>query len=195
MLVPMTGSGEPTALDLMPSALEDFGARVHAVGDSAWARQSPCEDWSALDVVNHLTAEHLWGADLLAGKTIEEVGDRYDGDVVGDQPVEAWDRAASRSLEAWRHAAPDQTVALSYGVTPVSRYAEEMVLDLTVHGWDLARAAGLDDHLPRPLVDHVLAYVREHQEELSGAGVFAAPVEVDSGDPQDRLLGLLGRQP
>jgi hypothetical protein len=30
---------------------------------------------------------------------------------------------------------------------------------------------------------------------LSGSGLFAGPVPVESDDPQDRLLGLLGRRP
>lgn len=178
---------------MVPEALRAFSERVHAVPDDAWARPTPCDRWSVRDLVNHLTAEHLWAHDLLRGSTVEQVGDDYDGDVLGPDPVAAWDRAAERSGEAWRAAAPDGTVNLSSGDAPVERYAEEMLLDLTVHAWDLARGAGLDERLPEQAVTHCLAYARRHAGDYVGSGLFAAPVPTDSADPQVQLLALLGR--
>ncbi|MFP5347306.1 MAG: TIGR03086 family metal-binding protein [Actinomycetes bacterium] len=183
------------AVGLVPEALQAFTERVHGVPDDAWARQTPCTDWTVRDLLNHVTSEHLWAADLLAGKSLQEVGDRYDGDVLGDDPVAAWDRASAGSLAAWRRATPDQTVELSRGETPASQYAEEMLVDLVVHGWDLARGAGLDERMPRDAVLRALAFARAHESELEGSGMFAEPVPTESDDPQDQLVALLGRRP
>lgn len=188
-------SESTSAISLVPQGIEAFTGRVHAVPDDGWGRQSPCAQWSARDVVNHLTSEHLWAADLLAGKSLQDVGDRYDGDVLGDDPVAAWNGASAASLAAWQGARAAQPVQLSRGETPASEYAEEMLVDLVVHGWDLARAAGLDERMPQDAVMHVLAFVRAHESELMGSGMFDAPVAVETDDPQDRLLALLGRRP
>lgn len=182
-------------LSLLPVAAEEFGRRVHAVPPDGWDRQSAASEWTVRDVVNHLVGEHLWAPELLGGATVDEVGDRFSGDVLGDDPVKAWDEAIYRSLTAWGSTPPDRVVHLSFGDVPATEYAEQMLLDLTVHGWDLARGAGLDERMNPDAVRHVLAYAEHNADGLEGSGLFGAPVETGSDDPQDRLLGLLGRRP
>jgi uncharacterized protein (TIGR03086 family) len=183
------------AFDLLPGALSAFGARVRAVPEDRWSAPTPDEDWTVRDLVNHVVSEHFWVSHLLAGETIEDVGDRYEGDVLGNDPVDAWDSASKRSHQAWRAAEPDQVVHLSAGPTPASEYAEQMLLDLLVHGWDLARAAGLDERMDHRTVQHVLAYVRRNADQLRSSGMFGEPVDAGTDDPQSQLLGLLGRRP
>jgi uncharacterized protein (TIGR03086 family) len=183
------------ALSLLAPAAEDFGRHVHAVAPPDWDAPSPCAGWTVRDVVNHMVGEHLWAPELLGGATVESVGDRFDGDMVGDDPIGAWDRAIYRSLDAWSRTPTDRPVHLSFGETPAGEYADQMLVDLVVHGWDIARGAGLDERLDPDAVAHALAYVERHPSMLSGSGLFAGPVPVESDDPQDRLLGLLGRRP
>lgn len=183
-------------LRLMPAALERFGERVHQVPVSRWDASTPCTQWSVRDLVNHVAGEQMWAPHLLRGETIEEVGDRYDGDVLGREPVATWDEAAAGALQAWRTLAREGLeVHTSAGLMPVEEYAEQMHLDLVVHGWDLARGAGLDTHIPVEAAEHVLAYAEPLVEAYAGSGIFGQPVHVDSDSPADRLLGLLGRDP
>ena len=62
------------------------------------------------DLVAHMCFEHRWAPHVLAGEAMEDVGDRYDGDLLGDDPVQGWDRAAGASRQAWvstdAHASP-----------------------------------------------------------------------------------------
>lgn len=180
---------------LIPPALEAFSERVHNVPADGWDAPTPCTQWSVRDLVNHLTSEHLWAPHLLRGETMAEVGDQYDGDVLGDDPATSWGVAAAESKTAWQDATDGQVVHLSFGDAPTSEYAEQMLLDLTVHGWDLAQGAGLDMEMDPEATEHVLAYARARAGELAGTGLFADPVEVDSSDPADQLLALLGRRP
>ena len=194
------GQADRTAMDLIPSALQAFGQRVHAVGPDGWSRETPCEQWMVRDLVNHLTAEHLWVPELLAGRTLAEVGTRFDGDVLGGRPEEAWDIAAEASLQAWRSGAPGTTVHLSFGDVPAAEYAEQILLDLVVHGWDLGVAIVRPERpqlaaMDRAQVVPALKYVRRQHDELARSGMFGAPGPDDGGDGPATLLRLVGRDP
>jgi uncharacterized protein (TIGR03086 family) len=187
---------DPSATELILDALADFGSRVRAVPADRWKAPTPCREWTVRDLVNHLVGEHLWAAHLLRGESLDEVGDRYDGDLVGADPVAAWAAAEASSRAAWQGlVSPDQPVTVSAGQTSAEAYAEEMLLDLVVHGWDLARGAGQDETMDPRARDHLLAFVSANVDSWKDAGIFAPPVQTTSADPQDRLLALLGRDP
>ncbi|MBT2397135.1 TIGR03086 family protein [Streptomyces sp. ISL-100] len=176
-------------------ALALFGGHVHAVRENQWQAQTPCTDWSVRDLVNHLTLEQLWVPPLVTEqRTIDEVD--IEGDVLGDDPMAAWDRAADDAREAL--AAPgalERTVELSYGKTACAAYCAQMVSDLVVHAWDLARAIGADERLPEDLVNFTVREVGPYSADLEKSGLFAAPVEPPPGaDVQTKLLALLGRR-
>ncbi|HET7475469.1 MAG TPA: TIGR03086 family metal-binding protein [Dermatophilaceae bacterium] len=184
-----------SARDLLPVAAARFGEVVYAVPADRWGAPTPCTQWSVRDVLNHVVAEHLWVPYLLGGGTVAEAGDRFDGDMLGSDPVRAWDEAIGESLSAWQDVTDETPVALSRGETPAGDYAAEMLLDLTVHAWDLARGAGVDDRLERRSVAASLGFAEAHAPEWAHSGMFAEPVDADTDDPQDRLLALLGRDP
>jgi uncharacterized protein (TIGR03086 family) len=190
-----TSGVTPDARTLLPAAIDRFSARVHAVGDDRWDAPTPCVSWSVADLVAHLCSEHLWAPHVLAGETLDAVGDRYSGDRFRDDPAGTWHRAAARSRPCWTatetHADPVHT---SFGPLPVAEYAEQMLLDLTVHEWDLARGAGLAEDLDPVGVDRALAYVRGGPVMLTGPGLFGAPVASAGPASRDELLARLGRR-
>lgn len=186
----------PTIFELIVEGIDVFGDKVRAVPADLWSAATPCAGWSVRDLVNHVTGEHLWAPHLLAGQTIAQVGDRYDGDLLGDSPVTAWERAARDSRAAWLTASPDDVVHLSFGDNPALEYGEQMLSDLVIHGWDLSRGAGLDETLePTAAVPNVLVYLEANAKSWEQAGIFAAPVEIDADDPASRVLALSGRRP
>jgi uncharacterized protein (TIGR03086 family) len=178
------------------AAVGEFDRRVREVGDGQWHNPTPCAEWDVRALVNHLVTEQRWAPLLLAGATVDDVGDRFNGDQLGEDPVGAWADAAAAAREAF--AAPGallRSVELSYGRRPAQRYCQEMTLDLTVHAWDLARGIGADERLGEQLVGDVLAFIGPQVEELVSTGLFARPVAVrDDADTQTRLLALLGRR-
>ncbi|WP_327705948.1 TIGR03086 family metal-binding protein [Streptomyces decoyicus] len=179
-------------------ALALFGTRVHAVRDDQWDDPTPCTQWSVRDLVNHLTAEQLWVPRLVRdGATIADVGAEYDGDVLGEDPAAAWDRAAVAAVAAFsERGALNRTVQLSYGSGPAAAYCTQMMADAVVHAWDLSRAIGADEQLPGPLARAALREVEPYASGLNTSGLFAAAVEPPTGaDDLTRLLCLLGRRP
>ncbi|MFB8280444.1 TIGR03086 family metal-binding protein [Nocardia colli] len=183
----------PPILLMIADAIDHFGVLVHAIEADQWNDPMPCTEWTVRDLVNHLVGEHLWVPHLLAGETLEQVGDRYDGDVLGGDPVRAWDAAAERSLAAWQGTDLTGTAQFSFGEAPLTMYADQMLIDLIVHGWDLARACGQDESLDPRAVDNSLIYARANAERVAGLGIFAAPVATTSTDPAVQLLAMLGR--
>jgi uncharacterized protein (TIGR03086 family) len=178
-------------------ALEEFGRRAHAVRADQWQWPTPDEQWNVRDLVNHLVVEQLWVPPLLAGQTVAEVGDRLDGDQLGDDPVASWDQAARAAAAKFAEpGALGRTVHLSFGDSPAADYCREAICDLVVHSWDLARAINADDRLDPSLVRLVYEYLEPRADAWRAAGAFGARVEVPAdADPQARLLGATGRRP
>lgn len=181
--------------ELILSAIPAFSVVVLEVPEDAWQAPTPCDRWTVRDLVNHMTSEHLWAPRILHGESLEDVGDAYDGDVLGADPVEAWRSAARASAEAWAYADLGAKVHLSSGLTPAREYAEGMLVDLAVHRWDLQRGADVGEGMDGAVVMHVLDQVRDRIDGFAGSGAFKAPVPTDSEYAHDQLLALLGRDP
>src|SRR5665811_2617279 len=97
-------------------AVEQWAARVAAVKDDQWVDPTPCAQWSVRELVNHVVAEELWTAPLLGGKTIQEVGSQFDGDVLGDDPARTARLAADEAAAIVDAILPGGgRVHLSYG--------------------------------------------------------------------------------
>lgn len=181
--------------ELILSAIPAFTTTVLEVPDDAWDAPTPCDRWSVRDVVNHVTAEHLWAHRLLRGATLDEVGSAYDGDVVGADPSGAWRKAARDSAEAWAYSDLSAKVSLSGGPTTVADYGEQMLLDLAVHRWDVQRGANVGEALDGAVVSHLLGQLRERPDLFAAPGLFHDPLPTDSEYAHDQLLALVGRNP
>ncbi len=176
-------------------ALAAFGAKVHAVKAEQWTNPTPCTEWNVRALVNHLVYENLWAPELFAGRTVSEVGERFDGDQLGDDPVTAWDRSAVGAEAAVRDGgAMERLVHLSFGDVPGAEYTWQLFTDLVVHGWDLARGIEADDTIQADWAELIYADMGPREDEIKGWGVFGDKVVAPEGaDTQTRLLAVMGR--
>jgi uncharacterized protein (TIGR03086 family) len=183
-------------LSLHTQALATFGRAVRAVLPDQWVAPTPCTEWSVWDLVNHMTSEQLWVPALLDGASIDDVGDRYSGDVLDGDPAAAWFAAAAGARDAFSSpGALERTVHLSSGPTRAMHYCKQMTVDATVHAWDLAKAIGADTSLAARLVTFSMQEVEPHVHGLADSGLFAPSIKVDKrADEQTKLLALLGRR-
>jgi uncharacterized protein (TIGR03086 family) len=174
-----------------------FGDLVRQIGDDQWHLPTPCVDWTVRELVNHVSAENLWTAPLLAGRTIADVGTAYDGDVLGDDPVGSWDSAAAPAGAAVADGgALERTVHLSFGETPATEYVQQLFADHLLHGWDLAQAIAVDDRLDPELVDACAAWFTTVEAIYRQAGAIGPrPAVAPDADAQARLLARFGRSP
>jgi uncharacterized protein (TIGR03086 family) len=177
--------------------LAGFTDRVAQVRPDQWAGPTPCTDWDVRTLVNHLAGEDLWTAPLLDGATIAEVGDRFDGDLLGDDPV-ASVTAAARQADAavTEPGVLERTVHLSFGDAPAPEYLYQMLADHLVHAWDLAVAIGADPRLDSDAVDMCASWFADREDMYREAGVIGPRVPVpESAGTQDRLIAAFGRDP
>ena len=166
---------------------------VGAVGEGQWEQPTPCADWDVRKLVNHVTGEDLWTAPLLEGRTIEDVGDQFDGDVLGDDPVAAAGSAADSAVSAVAGLLPERdTVHLSYGEERADEYVWQLAADHLIHGWDLAVATGGDTRLEPELMTALAEWYASREELYRGAGAVGAQVALN-GDAQHDLLARFGR--
>ena len=170
---------------------------IVGVGDDQWDLPTPCEGWSVRNLVNHIVAGNLWAAQLGSGRTIDDVGSDLDGDVLGSDPVVAYDLSAESAATVFEMpGALDAPCAVSYGPVPGSVYAGHRLIDVLIHGWDVASATGQRADLDAPLVEACWEVVRPQLSMLQGSGAFGVEKSSDAGsDPQTSLLMALGRHP
>jgi uncharacterized protein (TIGR03086 family) len=184
-------------VELHRRAIDEFGRRVEAIADNQWGLPTPCADWDVRALVHHLVYENVWAPALFEGQTVEQVGDRFEGDLLGGEPEAAWKDSAQQALGAVsRPGAMAQTVHLSFGDFPGEAYAMQLTTDLAVHAWDLARGIGADDRLDPELVEACYAAALPMEPMLRQSGMFGDKVDVGpDADTQAKLLGMMGRTP
>ena len=179
-----------------------FERKVVAVRPEQWANQSPCEAWDARGVVGHIVVMH----GVMLRPLDRELSSAPS---VADDPVGAF-RAARADIEA---VLSDPALADRECDTPNGRMTVEQQIgdvvsdDLVLHGWDLARATGQDDTMDPDDVERLwsitTAIPPELMERYRTPGAFGPGVEVygpevkvsEDAALQDRLLGLIGRDP
>ena len=176
-------------------SVEFFADRVNAVKPDQWDDPTPCTGWSVRDLAGHVTYENLWTIPLMEGATIEEVGDRFEGDVLGADPIGSALAAARAAITSVATQLPlGGTAQLSFGATPKDEYAMQLAADNLIHGWDLAAATGGDTRMDPHLVHGVAAWFRDREEMYREGGAIAARGTL-TGDAQHDLLARFGREP
>lgn len=169
-----------------------FTDRVREVPDDAWENPSPCEGWTARDVVGHMVA---WMPDFLtaAGVSLPDLPS------VADGPEKAW-TALAEAVQAVledRDLAGREFEMEALGSQTVREAIGSVILgDVVIHTWDLARATGLDETMDPELVPVMLEGMLPLDETFRSSGHFGPKVDVPPDtDCQTKLLAFTGRRP
>jgi hypothetical protein len=146
------------------------------------------------DILAYHAFDEAWVPDVLAGRTAEEVGDRYDGDLLGDDPIASYDRINDAATEAVTGNLDYDTIAhLSYGDFSVGEYLEHTSTYRAFQAWSIARFLGLEYSLPDPLVDGLWEIIGPQIDDFRAMGVFPPEITVPGdSDSQTRLLAKVG---
>lgn len=176
-----------------------FEALVTATPPDRWASPSPCTDWDARGVVEHVV--------VMLGVMLRP----FDRELspapgVADDPLAAF-RAARADVETILDdpELADRVVSSpATGDMPAAVMIDEVTSqDMVYHAWDLAKATSQAATIDPAEVEAALPSAQSlppemYEPEAFGPGivVFGPKVDVPSdASPQDRLLGLIGRDP
>lgn len=181
-------------LALLERTLGETQAIVDRVPDQAWANLSPCEPWTARDVVNHLVQSNRWAEQLMTNSQEP----RPQGDVLGDAPGQALAASSAALLAALR--APgglERNYQSPFGDMPAGAYCAFLSVHTGNHAWDVAKATGQPTDFAPDLNETLLGFATTFMGRMPrDRSPFAPAVEVPADLPAaDRLAAFLGRQP
>jgi uncharacterized protein (TIGR03086 family) len=192
-----------TVQEVFISSEEALTNVVNQIKDDQWNMVMPPEfktrskgSVTLREIINYHAYDDAWVPETLAGKTSEEVGDKYDGDLLGDDPKAAWRKIVDAAIAAVKSCDLDKTVHLSYGDFPAGEYLKHIISFRALRAVDIARIIGVSDKLPDDLVQGVWDVLSPDVENWRKMGVYGPAVEVpENASLQSKLLGLTGRQP
>lgn len=149
---------------------------------------TPCTQWRLGDLLEHM-ADGLDAFTEASGGFVT-----LGAPEVGTSRLEELRGKACALLAAWSAPAAD-TVWVHDQALHADLLLQAAAVEITVHGWDVARAAGADRPLPDALAADLLPAAHLLLASADRPGRFAPALETpyDAG-PGERLLAQLGRR-
>jgi uncharacterized protein (TIGR03086 family) len=182
---------------LMAAAAAETARVVAGAMNTALDQTTPCRDWDLRTLLNHTILWTAYSAERRAhGESVAEElmsrdftadpGFAQDYEAQIEKAVQAWS-----DPQAWEG---DRNVMGS--AMPAADIAAMLIMEMVLHGWDVARATGQDYHADDELAQAVLATVKAQGDMFRQYQGFAAIIPVpDDASAFDRALSLSGRDP
>ena len=158
---------------------------IAAVRPEQFADPTPCTQWSIRQLIDHVVAQTLKSASMATVGS----GPKRDQDV-GDDPLATYRDGVHRLRAALVR--PD---VMSAGRNPLTWIANLLVIELTVHAWDIATASGQRTDIDPRLAGWVLRTLREGLPPDRRGGGYAAEQPAPAYLPvADRMAAFAGRR-
>ncbi|MGW0432646.1 TIGR03086 family metal-binding protein [Micromonospora sp. NPDC003197] len=182
---------DPRRLHHRAGALAD--RLISAISPDQFTHPTPCPDWDVGGLLNHVVnGNHRF----IAIVTSQPVPDR-DTVLLGTDHVAAFRSSLARLTEIF---ADDDTLAAEHatpiGTEPGTHLLQTRVIELLVHGWDLARATkqatDFDADLCRSCLDILRGRSLPRGTDAPFALIHPVPADVSAAD---QLAAFAGRDP
>lgn len=176
----------------------DLTDTISAMPDAAWANSSPCDGWTARDVLRHLI-EWIPGPGFLLGTFGIETRPIP---AVDSDPAGAW--AAVR--DAVQAGLDDPAIAERIeDCGPPGEMSFAAAVDMTctsdvlIHAWDIAQAAGIDVALDSGEIarqhEAISSIPREVDSAMRDGGMFGPRIDAPAdADRVTQVLAFYGRR-
>ncbi|MFG1867619.1 TIGR03086 family metal-binding protein [Micromonospora arborensis] len=181
--------------DLLAAAAPRTVDVVRGIADDQLDLPTPCRDYVVRDLLNHLFEVVVNFQDLALKRQVEWA-EKPDHLVDGWQ--DRFEVETGRLVDAWADPSTLEGVSPGMGM-PQTVIGGMALLDLTVHGWDLAVATG-QPYQPAPeAVAELHGLVEQLGPTARKMGVFAEPVPTGTTPTSTpdlaHLLSQTGRTP
>jgi hypothetical protein len=171
-----------------------LAAVVGQIADDQWAMPMPARLARAgsdqaptlREVIDYHAYDDAWVPEMLAGRTLEEAGrEKFDGDLLGDDPRGSFARIAETACAAAAESRDlEATVHCSFGDFTVAEYFWQINSFRGLAAHDFALVIGVEPDLPAALVQGLWDQISPHAEEWRALGVFPAAVAVGAAAPR-----------
>jgi uncharacterized protein (TIGR03086 family) len=160
-----------------------------------WDDQSPCDAWTARQVLGH----YMWGLQRVAtvANGTPPPEEKSEADVAGPDPLTSWAETRDTVL-----AALDQPGALAnivdgpFGPGPLDAFLQIHTMDGLLHTWDLATTFGIDAFIPTDLAEAGTAGIAAAGDGIRSPGLFGPAVACAAdADAVTRFVAIAGRTP
>jgi len=188
-------------VELLERSYEQTATVLAGITPQGYAAPSPCTGWTVRQVGNHLVGGLDRLTRIVEGEDIPKAEldpqRMAEADQLGTDPAAVFRSVAARSTAVFK--LPDtlrRTYPFGPGPTPGAVLASLSLLESLVHGWDLARGAGLGYPADPAVVAAVQAFTAQAiGPEQREAGLFGAEYATGPADPPlTALLAYLGRR-
>lgn len=176
-----------SSLDGLRAAVAATRRVVAGVRAEQWTLPTPCPEWTAGELVDHVVSGNRLFAAALGGEVAPGQDDR----------LAAYDDSTEGLLTAFgAEDALERVVTVPFGTVPAAVALHLRVTELLVHGWDLAEASGQRLDVADEVAAQELAFSRQAIQQLPpGRSPFGPPQPApDGAGPLDQLVALLGRR-
>lgn len=184
--------------ELFDQGLDFFTATLSRLEPDEWDRPSPCQGWTALDVLGHLGTSVDMGISILGGRQPVWPDVETPGELVAGDPAEWWQEKADRARAALVGADLDVEMDTPMGRRTVRDRLAFPAIDLYVHAWDIGRAVGIDLEIPAEVIEFAHRYIDPFPEEMvrGTSGAFGPEIPVsEDATPTEAFVAWTGRQP
>ncbi|SCE66225.1 TIGR03086 family protein [Micromonospora viridifaciens] len=178
--------------ELLAVAAPRTVAVVQGISDDQLDLPTPCPEYTVRGLLNHLY-------DVVVNFQALARRQEVDWSAKTDHLTGGWrDRFTAetvRLIEAWSDPAALEGVSPGMGL-PQETVGEMALIDLAVHGWDLARATGQRVEVEPEVLATGHGFMDRMGETGQRMGAFGEPVPTVAGATElDRLLCRTGRDP
>ncbi|MFC9456454.1 TIGR03086 family metal-binding protein [Streptomyces sp. NPDC056983] len=192
------GPGTPRGIgDLLDVAVQRAVPVVGALPDGRLEAATPCAEFDVKALVNHLF-QVMEQFQRLAAKQDSDFTESADRVAEGPDWRERFGEEARKLVAAWSAPGAEEGTTGAMNL-PAATVGSMVLLDLTVHIWDLARATG-QEYVPEgealAVVERLAGTVAELAPTARSMGVFGEAVPEPAGASAfERLLAATGRDP
>jgi uncharacterized protein (TIGR03086 family) len=177
-------------------AAERTGELVAATRADQLGATTPCKQWTAGELVNHLVGGLYLFAGAAAGEPLPDLSGPAPDFSAGDAAAAHREAAKAAGAVFVSEGLGERMAALPFGTLPAAMVPGIACFEQIVHGWDLARATSQATAMPVEVVDALLPFAEQLLANAPRDGVaFAEALPAPAGATAlERLIALTGRQ-
>ena len=156
-----------------------------------WSRAT---DPTVRDILKAHAYDEAWIPGVLAGDSPAEGDSLRDSDLLGDDPIAAYDAINDRATAAVRAGVdPEMIFHFQYGDYAAREGLVHLALYRAFQAWSIAKHLGIPFHLSPVIVAGMNEHVISNVEQWRAFGVFPPAIEPPAdADDETRLLCTVG---